>query len=80
MVGEKLRDLQLILMALNSLDLEYKSFTASLTMRIDHTMSFPNLQQLLMDKERSIGTTTLLVEVNDVSISSKSNSAKGIPC
>lgn len=66
--GDKLKDSQVILIALGGLGPEFQSFVTSITMRFDHSMTFPNLQQLLMDHELRIAPAqaTTTIEANIV--------------
>lgn len=69
--GEKLRDSQIILIALGGLGPEYKLFVTSITTRFDHSMSFTQLQQLLMDYDLQ-EKQSAIVEANMVNKSTKS--------
>lgn len=81
--GEKPRDSQIILIALGGLGSEYKPFVTSITIRFDHSITFTQFQQLLMDHDLQEEQTNY-IEANAVSKTEKfderNTNIKSHPC
>lgn len=79
--GERIRDSQIILTTLGGLGPEYKQFVTSITTRFDHSMSFTQLQQLLMDYELSEEqTATVEAHLVNKPYKEKSGGPRSHPC
>lgn len=69
---EKLKEYEVILLALGGLGNEYKSFVTSITTWFDHSMSFATLKHLLMDQvQNKIAATLIITPV--INYAAKSN-------